>query len=362
MGAALRLVGVEQRVAGRAGNDHRELPGEVGRIPDPGAHALPEKRGGLVGAVSGEHRSTATPRDRDQRVERVDGGTFDANVLRADGVGEHRPDSRRLHDLRFVVARHEHDLPPMPEPLHVHPGHRPARVAVLDRVVGEAPRPFRFRARGDIDDEPGLMEAEIQHRGADRVAHHRPCSVAADDVARRELARSAGREVPDGDRHVVTCVENPRRLVPEPDIDVRQARDPLAERRVELRLMEVPVGRPVVLPGAVGAAAHHEGPALGVDEVHALRRCPRDPLNRFGEPGGLEDPHDLAVEVDGPRQGMDSCVAFQHEHVKPVPAEEIGEQRADRAEADDDDVEVRVRHAASHPSVVRDPPTRPRAS
>ena len=314
-------------------------------------------------AVSGEQQPPAAPGRGDQRVKRVDCRALDADIVRADAMGgKHRPDPVRTHDLLLVVARHEHDLEAMPKLLHVHPGHRPARVAVLDRVVGKPSRRFRARAREDVDDEPGLMQAEVQHRPADCVAHERTGAVAADDVARGQLIRSAGPHAPDADRHVIARIAKGLRLVPEADLDVREPRGPRSKRRVELRLVEVPVVRPSVRPGAVGPAAHHEGLARRVDEVHSARRRARDILDRPGEAGRLEHAHDLAVEVHRSRQGMDAGIAFQHQHPEPVPAEKVGEERADRAEADYDDIELRLSHPAACPSGRRGPPSRPRVT
>ena len=70
---------------------------------------------------------------------------------------------------------------------------------------------------------------------------------------------------------MATRVVNRQRLVLEANIDIRKARGSLSQRRVELRLMEIPVARPVMLPGAVGTATYHEGLTGGVDEVHPLR-------------------------------------------------------------------------------------------
>ena len=126
--------------------------------------------------------------------------------------------------------------------------------------------------------------------------------------------------------------------------------------------MEVPVVRPAVRPGADAAAADHEGLARRVDEVHPLRRGARHAADRLGEPRGLEYAHDLAVEVHRPRQGMDVRIAFHHQHPEPVPAEEVGEQCADRAEADHRDVEVGLSHPAARPSARPAPPSRLRAS
>ena len=64
--AALGFVGIEQRLAGSARHHHLQLPGEVGCIPNTGAHALPEKRRRLVRTVTGQQYSTAAPRDGDQ--------------------------------------------------------------------------------------------------------------------------------------------------------------------------------------------------------------------------------------------------------------------------------------------------------
>ena len=295
-------------------------------------------------------------------MERIDRGALDPGVLRTDRVGEKRPEPPGPDDLRFVVPRHEHDLEAMPVALHVHPGHRPARVAVLDRVVGEPPRPCRSRVRDDIHHEPGLVQAEVPHRRADGFPDQRTRAVAADDVARGQRSRCARRLVTDIDRRVLPPVADGERLVPEADLDVREARDALAQHRVELRLVEVPIARPVVRPGAVGAAANHEGLARRVDEVHPPGGCARDPLDGSGEPRGLEHAHDLTVEMHRAGQGMDIRIAFEDQHAKCVPAEEVRKQRADRPEADDGDVEVRLSHPAAKPSARRAPPSRLRAS
>ena len=205
------------------------------------------------------------------------------------------------------------------------------------------------------------MQAEVPHRRADCVAHERTGAVAADDVARGQRIRSAGHHVPDVDGRMIARISDGPRLVPETDLHVREPRYPRSKCRVELRLVEVPVVRPAVPTGAVGPTAHHEGLARRVDEVHSARCRARDLLDRPGQAGRLEDAHDLAVEVHRPRQGVDAGIALQHQHPKPVPAEKVGQQRADRAEADYDDVELRFSHPAARPSGRRGPPSRLRA-
>ena len=73
--------------------------------------------------------------------------------------------------------------------------------------------------------------------------------------------------------------------------------------------MEVPVAGPAVRTRSVDAATDHQRAAFAGDEVHAPRRGPHDGGDLVGEPGALEDAHDLAVEMHGTRQRMDLALA-----------------------------------------------------
>jgi len=61
--------------------------------------------------------------------------------------------------------------------------------------------------------------------------------------------------------------------------------------------------------------------------------------DRIGEADGLEHPHAFVVEVHRPRQMISPRFALQHECPQAAQAEQIGERGADRAAADDHDIE-----------------------
>ena len=131
------------------------------------------------------------------------------------------------------------------------------------------------------------------------------------------------------------------------DAHVGEALQALAQDCFEDRLMEVPVAGPAVRARPVDAAPDHQGAAFGVDEVHALRRGPRDGGDLLGQPGRLEDAHDLAVEMHGARQRMDLAVALVDVDRESGLAQQVRQQRADRAAADDGDVSTQE-CSASH--------------
>ena len=148
------------------------------------------------------------------------------------------------------------------------------------------------------------MQAEIEVLAADGLAHQRAGAVAADDVTRVEV-------VDRGD------------LVAEMDAHVGEALQALAQHAFEDRLMEVPVAGPAVRARPVDAAADHQGAALAVDEVHAPRRGAHHGGDLLGEPGALEDAHDLAVEMHGARQRMDLALAVVDVDREPGLAQQV---------------------------------------
>ena len=68
--------------AARPVEDEVELPREVGRVADPGAHALAGERRHQVRGVAGEEDPPVLPPLGDPGLERVDGVPFDAGVAR----------------------------------------------------------------------------------------------------------------------------------------------------------------------------------------------------------------------------------------------------------------------------------------
>ena len=137
VGAALRLAGVEQPLAGRR---PFELPGEVGGVPDTGAHALPGKGRGPVRAVPGREQPSATPRRTRDPVAAAK-PTARARHKKAsrrtgDGAPLHRLDTCRTvlwrHVRREVFANGE-------RPLGTPASRRHSRSRALHPRAGETP-------------------------------------------------------------------------------------------------------------------------------------------------------------------------------------------------------------------------------
>ena len=74
---------VEQRVGGDAAQDEVELPGEVRRVAQARAQALPQERRGQVGGVADEERAAVAQVVGEHRAELVDGVPREAAVARA---------------------------------------------------------------------------------------------------------------------------------------------------------------------------------------------------------------------------------------------------------------------------------------
>ena len=89
LGPAFGLVGVEQLIGGPAGEHQVELPGQVGGVPDTGAHALPGEGRHLVGGVTGQEDPAGPPALGEAGVEGVHGVALQLGV-----VGVHVPRAR----------------------------------------------------------------------------------------------------------------------------------------------------------------------------------------------------------------------------------------------------------------------------
>ncbi len=239
VGLPLRLVGVEQRLGRASAADALELPGEVGDVADAGAHALAEERRHLVRAVAGDEHPAPAPIPRHERVERVDGGADDVDVLGGDPGREQLARRVRRLEVVEVLARQRHDLP---APVRRRRGGRTSR-AGGDRSTARRPsgaRPAgagacRPRARaGRSRSRPAWSRSSV--RVTER-APSVPTTYAARTVRPSPVARS----------RTVTATWSPAsldrlHLVAEPERHVVEPVDPGTQRPLELGLGEHVVG------------------------------------------------------------------------------------------------------------------------
>ena len=65
-------------------------------------------------------------------------------------------------------------------------------------------------------------------------------------------------------------------------------------------------------------------------------------LHRVRKPDRLEQPHDLVIEVHRPREVVGRRLALEHERADPLQPKQVGQHRADRTKADNDDVGLSI--------------------
>ena len=129
--APFRLVGVQQPVVGVAPHDEGELPGQVGRVADAGAHALSDERRGQVGRVAEQEQPPVAPAVGDGTPEGVGGLPQEGQLVHIH-PGQPRPD--QLEDLGVVevlgsLAGAQPELPPVAAGHDRHEGGGPVGVA-----------------------------------------------------------------------------------------------------------------------------------------------------------------------------------------------------------------------------------------
>ena len=184
---ALGLVDVEQLGGGPPGQHEVELPGQVGRIAQARAHALPRERRHLVGGIAGQQHVAPSPLVGPSGLEPVHGVAFERGVGRRHVPRrEQLPGPVRVVELVGGLVGQAHELPPSPTGATGHDGRRPARLADLEVDRVEHPR----LVQGDVDDQPVVEEPEIGDGDADEIADRAVGPVAAHDVARPHLLRT----------------------------------------------------------------------------------------------------------------------------------------------------------------------------
>ncbi|MNK92508.1 hypothetical protein D3C87_1126350 [compost metagenome] len=293
-------------------------------------------------------------------MEGVDRCTLQRRLIAAHPGRHHLPETVRLDERLAVVAGQHHDLPAPARTHHVAVGHGPARIAVLHRVIGQV---HRLRQH-DVEHQPGLVQAEVDHGACDVLADRGAGAVATDDepgLRRLHLAAVHRAKAQRGDIGVLPDIDE---LMPQLDFDLREARDAVAQHGFQLGLVKVVVvGAPVRAERGRAAADEHRL-ARAVDEVHALRAGPGDRQHLLAKTSRLKGAQHLAVEVDRTRQRKHAGLFLQHQHRPACGAQQVGQHRAGRPQAHDGHVvDVRaLRHSGLPASGARCRPAIARGS
>src|SRR3954462_13418241 len=143
------------------------------------AHPLPEEWRGLMRGIASEKNAAPLPLLGDQPMETVGGGADDATAYILHVRRDQRSDERRLHHLRVVLARQQHELPAAMIAaarhqrrwtLRIAQHHREMLQVRIRRHTGEIRKVDRSVDLG-IDNQPGLLETKIGEADAERLAH-----------------------------------------------------------------------------------------------------------------------------------------------------------------------------------------------
>ena len=295
----------------------------------PGDQTLARERRRHVRSVTGEEAAALGERSGLARLEAVDRGALDADVV--DVAPGREQAAHRLGPLHLLgaLARLEHELPALASARRHHVRGRPARIAdelaVVDRV-GHVQR---------IDDQPVLRKGAAFELEAEQAAHQRVRTVRADQIARAHLQRRAVAAF-EARLHLTAVVDEALQRDAEAHLDARILRELRAQQLLELGLVERDEHRLAVDDaGAVDAGESPEQRRVVLD----LRQGDGREL-AVAHAHQLEDAQGLVVERDRTRLGEDLGRLVDCQHAHAVAAEQIRERSTYRPEADDEHVGV----------------------
>jgi len=244
------------------------------------------------------------------------------------------PAREQLPDVR-LFARIEHQLP---APVRAHAdqvGRRPRRLAVLDADLRQLLEPAR--AHQQIDHQPALVEIEILVLDAESAAHRAAGAVAADDVFRRDGA------IAQPQLHFLFRWVEALELG---EGNLGDRRGPVAQQRIDCRLVEHHAGRPAERPGRRQRAQALD--ELAVDAVILGGREGRGMRShRIADADVFEHAHDLVIERERARLVVHCLLALDGDGLQAEAAEQGGADRASGAEADDGHIEAII-HLPKH--------------
>ena len=181
--------------------------------------------------------------------------------------------------------------------------------------------------------------------GAERAALHPLAGAAAVEVdlviapllaqlRGKGQVRAAGKIVR-AQLHLAFGLCDAAQLMAQHHMDTGVTRQTVTQQRLELRLVEVVAVGAAMRAQSRCAAPNEQGFALRIDEVHAFEPGPGNGQHRIAQADALEDPHHFAVKMDGTRQCMDARFLLQHQYRQARDAEQVGQYRTGRSEADD---------------------------
>ena len=289
--------------------------------------------------VAGDQYPAGAPPVCDQAVEAIDGSAFDLDRPAVPGADQALGDAFVHHRLRRLAGEH-HELPAMPPRSAQDAGGRAGGIAELDVDVRRA----ATRRDLHVNHEPGLVELVVEQAPADRLAHRARGAVAADQILGAEV-RGAG-WCRDGSRHAIGVLHKGVELLAESDVGAGQGGEPLAQNRLQARLVEHITAAPAGWRLSRRLQFHENASVGGAEFV--VRQVARALPHLLGDSELLEDAHDLVVEVYRAGQGVGRRVLLDRDHPRAALGQQRRQHRSRRSETDHqhvaiDDAHLRVR-------------------
>ncbi len=332
----LGLVGAEQRGVRVAGDDGRQLPAQVGRVLEPGVHALAAGRGVHVRGVAGQEHPPDLVGGRLPFVA-VEAG-HPAGVVHPEVPAE--GEAGDLLNLGQVQRRVVCDVTaavPADHPVVAVAERREEGEGVADGVDGEQGR--RLLGEPDVGEDDRPDHRPARERQPDRVPYAAAHAVGADDVRRTQALRTPLRTA-HLDGHPVGVLGEPGQLGLVPEAGTRRDRAPLQD------LLDLVLGEDEEMPEAGGEDAEVDGEAA--EQTEAVQRLSHG-LQVVGETTRVELFEGAGVQDEGAGEVADLPGAlFEDGHRDAGGGEITGEQQAGGAGADDDDVLRAVSLGAGH--------------
>lgn len=317
VGFSLGLVAVEDRLRKFAAQYGLQLPAQVGRVPDPGGHALSDPRWHGVRGVARQEDPADPEAGREADVMAVDRRPQDLDLVAAYAVpADHLMDGLVGRQVRLVVARQDRELPPVvaERGRAVHRG--PVRVAAEAQPVVVRPGLEHL----GVDDHPAVLVRPSLVANVELGPGEAGSAVGRDDVGRAEPSQRVAHGVHQGQLDAFRVLLDTQALVAQQHLDIRVAVRARAQHLLQGRLVEEHLRRMAM--AARGGAGADEGAAARVDEVErALGQ--HVPLQPLGQAGALPDPYDLLVRGDRPGPGEDLGVALHDDHPQARRTEQI---------------------------------------
>src|SRR5271165_2917044 len=191
-----------------------------------------------------------------------------------------------------------------------------------------------------IDNHPGLIERRAIERNSGKTPDRASAAVAANGE-RAAYCRLASTIPVRGDAHTALVLRKCSHFKPEQHPHIRKARQAATQMPLKRWLMEPPRASMTIAPVLRSNLCPQRLFAARLQPERHFAEGLAALAYFFGETRGLENSHDLVVEMDGLRGIVNVCIAFYADNAVTGLPKQVCEQRSSRTKPHDDNISVR---------------------